>query len=154
MDERKRFRGLRIMVIIMLAFLVLQYEFGMAFTLSDPPELTPFGFSGTQFNEALNRVGPVAQTHAGFGILVGIMGIVILVASLRSKSRGARIVGPLAFLAVLVAGITGQLFVQSGYQNDGFSHGMATFFIVSFILYFVELYLLKPTLPTRMVERV
>src|SRR5512144_1194053 len=137
MIEAKRFRGLRIMVIIMLAMLVLQYEFGVAFSLSDPPALTPFGFSSfTQFNVALNKVGPVAQTHAGFGILVGVMGIVILVVSLRTGLRGARIAGPLAFLAVLVAGIMGQLFVQSGYQDDNFTHGMATFFIVSLILYF------------------
>jgi hypothetical protein len=63
------------------------------------------------------------------------------------RFRGLRTMA-IIMLAMLVAGIMGQFFVQSGYQDDNFPHGMTTFFIVSLILYFVELYLLKPA-PSR-----
>ncbi len=144
MQETKRFKGLRTWVIVMLAFLVLQYEFGIAFNLTNLPSLSPFGFSLVQFNNALNRVGPVAQTHAGWGVIVGVLAIVLMILSLRSGIRSVQVFGSLGFVGVLVAGIMGQFFVMSGYQNDNYSHGMATFFILTFIFYFLELYFLKP----------
>jgi hypothetical protein len=144
MLETKRYKGLRIRVMLMLALLAIQYEFGMAVNISDPPHLTPFGFSMTAFNDALNRAGLPAQLHAGLGILLGIGAIAILISSLRTGIRSVQVFGSLGFLTVLVAGIMGQLFVQSGFQNDNWTHGMASNFILSFIFYFLVLYFLKP----------
>jgi heme A synthase len=152
-DERRR-RRLRNWVITTLAFLVVQYEFGIAFIISDPPHLSPFSATSiTDFNNALNRVGLVAQLHVSFGVLVGILAIVILVLSLRSGRRGVQIFGALGLLSILVSGIMGQLFVQSGYQNDNWSHGMATNFILAFIFYFILLYVLKPVARSETVDQ-
>lgn len=144
MMEKKRFRGLRMLVMLDLALLIIQFELGMAVNISDPPHLTPFGFSMTKFNDALNQVGLVAQLHAGLGVILGILAILGFVLSLRSGVRSVQVFGSLAFLATVVAGFMGQLFVQSGFQYDGYSHGMATLFILSFVFYFLEFYFLKP----------
>jgi hypothetical protein len=55
-----------------------------------------------------------------------------------------QVFGSLAFLATLLAAITGLFFTLSGFQNDGDSHGMASNFLLSFTFYFLELYFLKP----------
>jgi hypothetical protein len=145
MVNDKRLKVARVHAIIMLAALALQYEFGMAFTFADPPKLTPFGFSAiNEFNNALNRVGPVAQTHAGWGVIVALIAVASLIFALRTRLRRVQITGVLASLLTIGAGFMGQLFVQSGYQNDNYTHGMATFFLLSFASYFLELYFLKP----------
>ena len=41
----KRLKGLRIMVMALLALLGLQYEFGMAVNIANPPSLPPSGLS-------------------------------------------------------------------------------------------------------------
>jgi hypothetical protein len=142
----RRFRGLRIFVIIMLVLMVFQYELGMATTLSDPPELKPFGFSFTSpdFSNAMDQLSFAGQINTSFGAFLVISSLVTLILSLRSHARSMQVFGSLAFLATLIAGINGLLFVQSGFQNDNFSHGMATFFLLGFIFYFLELYFLKP----------
>ncbi len=145
MLESKRFRSLRIWVIVLLAVLAVQYELGMAVNIANPPHLAPIGLSFGQFNSALMQAGLPAELHAGWGSLLGLIAIVNLVLALRTGMRSVQVFGTLTFLAVLVAGILGQLFVQSGFQNDGYSHGMATFFILSVIFCFRELYFLKPS---------
>ncbi len=130
---------------VLLAFLVVQYELGMAVNIANPPHLAPFGLSFGQFNTALMTAGLPAELHAIWGSLLGILAIVNLVLALRSGVRSVQVFGGLTFLTVLVAGILGQMFVQSGFQNDGYSHGMATNFILSFIFCFLELYFLKPS---------
>lgn len=144
MVEMKRMRSTRIWLIVLLVLLVAQYEFGMAVNISNPPKIAPFGLSYTQFNDALFQAGPMAMIHATVGLLVGLVAILNLILSLRTGIRRVQIFGSLTFLAILLAGIMGQLFVQSGFQNDGFSHGMATNFILAFIFAFLELYFLKP----------
>ena len=140
----KNLKGIRILVMVILAFLLVQYEFGMAANLNGPPKLAPFGFSSTKFTDALNQAGLVEMIHADLGSLLPVLSLVGLILSLRSRVRSVQIVGTLAFLTVLLAAISGVLFVLSGYQNDHFSHGMATNFILSVVFYFLELYFLKP----------
>ena len=145
MLESRRFSRLRVWVMLMLALLVLQYESGIAFNISDPPHLAPFSATSfTAFNNALMTVGPAAIIHVILGTLLGIVAIITQVLALRTSRRSVKAFGGLTLLAIIIAGIMGQLFAQSGYQNDGYSHGMATTFILSFILAFLELYFLKP----------
>ena len=130
------------MVIILLALLGLQYEFGMAVNIANPPNLAPTSLNGV--NNALNQVGVEAVIHASLGT-----GLVIsLIFSLRSGLRSLQVFGSLAFLTTLLAALTGLLFTMSGFQNDGDSHGMATNFLLSFTFYFLELYFLKPAAKT------
>jgi hypothetical protein len=150
----KRLLVLRILVIVLLVLLAFQFELGMAVNIANPPSIAPiaFSFSGlsTGVNDALNRAGGAAQFHAGLGSLLVLLSVVNLVLSLRSGARGAQIFGVLAFLTTSLAATTGLLFVLSGFQNDGDSHGMATNFILSFAFYFLELYFLKPAPQTRL----
>jgi hypothetical protein len=140
----KRLKVLRIVVSIILVLLALQFEFGMAVNLSTLPELPTIQFYSPQFTSYLSQAGPVANVHADLGAMLGVLSIAILVLSLRSGVRGIQVFGVLAFVAVILAGITGFLFVSSGFQNDAYSHGMATNFILAFGFYFLELYVLKP----------
>ena len=139
----KRLQSLRIMVIILLVLLGLQYEFGMAVNIANPPSLAPTSLNGVY--SALQQVGVVAVIHASLGSGLVIFAILSLIFSLRSGLRSLQVFGSLAFLTILLAAITGLLFTMSGFQNDGDSHGMATNFLLSFTFYFLELYFLKPS---------
>ena len=139
-----RLKGLRIVVSIILVLLVLQFEFGMAVNLSTLPELPGIDVSSPQVANYLTQAGAVAVVHAALGAVLGLFSMAILVLSLRSGVRAAQVFGVLACVAVVLAGITGSLFVSSGFQNDGYSHGMATNFLLSFGFYFLELYFLRP----------
>jgi hypothetical protein len=134
------------MVIVILVLLALQFEFGMAVNISNPPSLPPFSLSLNAVSDALHQVGAVAVVHASLGVWLVIFSVVSLIFSLRSGLRSLQVFGSLAFLATLLAAVTGLLFVLSGFQNDGDSHGMATNFLLSFTFYFLELYFLKPAL--------
>ena len=142
--KTKNFKGLRILVMITLALLFFQFELGMAANLAGPPKLDPTGSSLSKFSQALNQAGVVEGIHAGLGILLPIISLVSLILSLRSGIRIVQVVGSLAFLTVFLAAMTGVLFVQSGFQNDGYSHGMATNFFLTLVFNFLELYFLKP----------
>jgi hypothetical protein len=138
----KRLQSLRIMVIVILALLGLQYEFGMAVNIANPPTLAPTSLNGV--NNALNQVGAVAMIHASLGSALVIFSILILIFSLRSGLRSLQVFGSLAFLTTLLAALTGVLYTMSGFQNNGDTHGMATNFLLTFTFYFLELYFLKP----------
>ena len=144
----KRSAVLRGMVIVSLALLGLQYEFGMAVNIANPPTLSPIGFSLNGVSNALQQVGAEAVIHASLGSGLVLFSLVNLVLSLRSGLRSVQVFGSLAFLATLLAAITGLLYTLSGFQNNGDSHGMASNFLLSFTFYFLELYFLKPTSKT------
>ena len=140
----KQIKRLRILVMIVLGLLIVQYEFGIAFNISNPPSLPAFSFSdGNAFNQALNRVGFVAQAHSIVGFLIWLVVLVNLVLSLRSKMRSVQIFGSLLFLSITVAGVAGSIFVASGFNDDHASHAMASNFILSYTFAFLELYFLK-----------
>ncbi len=144
---------LRVFVIVLLVLLGFQYEFGMVVNIANPPSIAPFPFSLSAFSDAIHGVGPVALLHAGMGGLLAILSLVGVVMSLRSKIRMVQVFGSLGFLAVLLAGTSGLLFVLSGFQDDHFSHGMASNFLLAFTFYFVELYFLKPDSKPRSKDR-
>ncbi len=139
-----QFKTLRVMVIVVLVMLGFQYEFGMAVNIANPPAIAPFTFSLTGLSDALHGAGPVAVLHAGLGGFLVILTLVSLVLSLRSKVRSVQVFGGLGFLSLALAAASGLLFVLSGFQNDHYSHGMATNFLLSFAFFFIELYFLKP----------
>ena len=137
-------KPVRITIMIMLALLFLQYEFGMATIMSDITSISPFSFSITAFRSALDHAGVVTLIHAGFGGFLVIFSVINLILALRTKTRSIQIFGVLSFLTVLLAAHGGLRFVLSGFQNDHASHEMATNFILSFAFFFLELYYTKP----------
>lgn len=54
-----------------------------------------------------------------------------------------QVLGSLAMLATILAATTGLLYTLSGFQNDGFSEGMVTNFLLSFTFNFLVLYFMK-----------
>jgi hypothetical protein len=137
-------RSLRVIVLVLLALLAVQFEFGMAVNLAGPASITPLAFSLSRVSAALSQAGSLAVTHALLGGLLVVLSLVSLWISLLSGERSLQLFGSLAFMTTALAAITGLLFVLSGFQNNGDSHGMATNFILAFSFYFVELYFLKP----------
>jgi len=116
----------------------------MTVNLAGPPSLAPLAFSLSRVSAALSQAGSLAVTHALLGGLLVVLSLVSLCISLVSGERSLQFFGSLAFMTTVFAAFTGLLFVLSGFQNDGESHGMATNFILAFSFYFVELYFLKP----------
>ena len=140
-NQIKRLQGV---VITLLVLLVIQFEFGMAVNLSNLPSIPPFDFSFPGIAGALNLAGFVTVIHAVLGTLLTILSLIGLVMALASRIKSVQIFGALAFLTMALAATNGLLFTLSGFQNDNYSHGMATMFILTFGFYFIELYLLKP----------
>ncbi len=145
-------KGIRVAVITLIVLLAIQFEFGMAVNLSNLPSLAPFGFSFSTILSALNQAGAVAVVHAILGTILTILSLFSLIMALASKIRSVQIFGGLGFLAMALAEINGVIFVLSGFQNDNYSHGMATMFILTFGFYFLELYFLKPVAKTQAKE--
>lgn len=142
--DSKRLKTVRVMAIVMLAMLAVQYEFGMIVNMSNPQPIAPFPFSIPAISDALHAVSAVAVLHASWGGLLVLLAIVTLVLSLASRVRPVQIFGSLGLLSILFAATGGVLFVLSGFQYDGASHSMATNFLLAFSFYFLELYFLKP----------
>jgi hypothetical protein len=134
---------LRVIVPILLFLLAIQYEFGMAVNLAGPSSIAPFGFSPAGVSAALSSVGATLWIHALLGTVLVVFSLASLLVSTRSGLTTVQAFGVLAFLTTALAATAGLLFVLSGYQNNGDSHGMATNFLLAFSFYFLELYFLK-----------
>ena len=137
-------KPLRVMLIAILVLLFFQYELGMAVNIANPASIPPFNFSTTAFLNALNGVGSVALIHAIVGCLLLLLALVNMVMALQSKVRSAQVYGVLSFVSMIFATGGGFYFVLSGFQSDNASHTMATNFLLSFVLLFLELYAIKP----------
>jgi hypothetical protein len=145
-----QFKSLRVIVIITLILLTIQYELGMVVNFSpNLPELPAFGFSLVKISEVLHQAGKVALAHAVLGSLLTLLSILTLILSLGSKIWSVQILGTLGFLSLVLAATGGILFTLSGFENDDYSLAMASNFILAFIFYFLELYLLKPNTNTQ-----
>ncbi len=138
-----RIKTLKVLLIVLLVLLAVQYEFGMTVNIANPAAIPPVPFSNQAVSQAMNGVGPTLVIHATLGSLLALLALAALIVSWLSRRRGAQIFGTLGFLAILSAGYGGTMFVLSGFQNDSNSHNMATSFLLSFAFYFIELYALK-----------
>jgi len=139
-----RSKFLRGLIISMLVLLVTQFELGMAVNIAGPATIPTFGFSLTKILKVLDQAGGVSLPHAILGTLLVVFSVIILVPTLRTKARSVQITGLLAFVTMVLAASMGVVFTLSGFQNDNYSHGMASPFILTFSFYFLELYFLKP----------
>jgi hypothetical protein len=137
-------KPLRIMLIAILVLLFFQYELGIQVNFSNLAAIPPFGFSIPQISDALHQAGSVALIHAIVGAWLVILAAINLILSLRSKVRSAQVYGVLSFMSMIFAAGGGLFFVLSGFQSDNASHTMATNFLLSFVLFFLELYSIKP----------
>ena len=135
---------LRIMTVVMIVSLFLQYELGIATIIANPASIPPFSFSITVFRNVLEQAGGVALLHAAFGGWLLIISVINLVLAWRTKIRKVQVFASLSFLSIVIAAGGGLFFVLSGFQNDNASHAMATNFILSFAFSFIEIYYARP----------
>ncbi len=143
--KSNQFKSLRVIAVIILVLLTIQYELGMDVNFSpNLPKLSPVGFSLVKISDALHQAGPVALAHAGLGSLLILLSILTAILAIESKVRSVQIFGVLGFLSVSLAALGGVLFTLSGFQQDNYSLMMASNFLLAFIFYFLELYFLKP----------
>ena len=135
---------LRVLSIIFLILLAVQFEFGIAVNLSPSlQEVSPIAGSVPALWTALAKVGADALVHALLGTALSVAGLVGLILSILSRRGTVVVVGVLSFLCLALAEINGILFTLSGFKNDGYSHGMATGFLLAFSLYFVQVCVLS-----------
>ncbi len=139
-------KRLRIMTIVMIVLLIMQYELGISTIMADIPSRSPFSFSIAAFQRALEQEGGIAPVHAGFGGLLIIVAVINLILALATKVRSVQILGVLNLFFILVAAGGGLFFVLSGFQNDNASHAMATNFILAFTFSFIELFYIRSAL--------
>ena len=137
-------KPIRALLIAILILLFLQYELGIAVNFTNPSSISPFTFSVAGFSNALNGIGSIALIHAILGGILFLLALINMVMALRSKVRSAQVYGVLSFLTMIFAAGGGYFFVLSGFQSDNASHTMATNFLLSFVLLFLELYAIKP----------
>ena len=141
----RNLKPLRIAVIVLLALLALQFELGMAVNLSpNLKEVPPVGVADLW--KVIASVGEDALAHAVLRIVLVAAAVVGLVLSLLARAASVSVIGVIAFLGTTVAAVNGVLFTLSGFKNDGYSHGMATGFLVAFTLWFVQVCLVSARL--------
>jgi len=138
-----RIRSLRMTAIVMVVLLALQFELGMAVNLSPSLEdIPPVAGTPAAIWHALVKVGAGAPVHAILGTLLTVVALVSLILSLRTGSTLMAVIGAASFVSVMMAAVNGILFTMSGFKDDHYSHGMATAFILSFSLFFVQIAIL------------
>jgi len=146
------FRSLRILSIMTLLLLALQYELGMAVNLSPTlAEVPPLAATPAAIWGALAKVGAGAPAHMLLGTLLAAFALVCFVLAVRSGARSAAVTSAASFLFIASAAVSGVLFTLSGFKNDHFSHGMATMFLLAFSVQFVQIGILTVRLHQRKV---
>ena len=145
-----RFRSLRVLSYVTAFLLALQFEFGIAVNLSpalqEVPALAP---TPAAVWTALAHVGGDATTHALLGTALVLVALAGLVIAVGSGDTAVTLIGIVAFIAIALAAVNGILFTVSGFTNDGYSHGMASTFLVAFAAQFVQAILLTSRLARR-----
>jgi hypothetical protein len=127
----------------MLVLLGLQYEFGMAVNLANLPSLPALGLSFSNILGALQQAGAVAFIHAALGTSLTVVSVIGLVLALSLSVRSVQVFGVPSFLSIVLAEVNGILFALSGFQDNNYSHGMATMFLLTFASHFLELHFLR-----------
>jgi len=104
-----------------------------------PAAGTP-GFTDQYLLMAFAATGPWLEIHWLNGIVIFALAITGLSFSFRGTSRRTRAAALLGFLSVSIAGLSGLLFIASGFANNGYSYIMAIAFVSTFVVYFDLLY--------------
>ena len=140
---QRRVVPLQTVIAVTLGFLFLQFLTGMWVNLfvSFPNFSTSQGYFGMGVMMSfMFSGGPVFMVHMMMGYLIGILSIVLLALSLLSGRIAMMSLGVAGFASVLFAGINGLAFMFSGFQNNANSYLMAVGFVLTFGIYFAQLY--------------
>ena len=142
-----RNRQLRLGFLNVLVMLIAQFLLGMTVNLfvkiptdhpgANPPEY----FSGVaqSVTWAILHGGILLAVHTGFGLVLVVTAVSVLVQGIRTSRRGIVLSVVLGFIGVLVAGLNGGSFLN--YHEDFSSMIMAAGFASAVVSYSVGLYL-------------
>ncbi len=149
-----RFALLRALVAVTLVDLLVQFLLGMWVNLfaSLPSTFVSSASSSGMMGMMSSMMGAssmmgggmlVLMVHMMNGYLLLFLSILVLAVSLysgRAKITGLAIAG---VGSILLAGISGLIFMFSGFQDDLYSYSMAVGFILAFGIYFLVMYFSK-----------
>ncbi len=128
--------------------LLAQFELGEWLTIfGDFPAVRMKGFSMDAFGYNVVATGPALIAHAGLGIVVLVLAVLIFLLSFFVRIRWLRIASGLAMLAAAGAGLAGFLFVTQGFAGDRSLFLMGTGFISVLVATCFSLYLMLTSVP-------
>ncbi|SIM83931.1 hypothetical protein [Cuniculiplasma divulgatum] len=128
-----------VVIAIELLLLAVQFVFGIWMNLFAPFPTARVAFQPYAMMTVMISV-PELMIHMMNGVLIGLLSLMIFVlAIMRADFRSAAI-SAVASLSILLAGISGLLFLFSGFQDNVFSFAMSIGFIVAVISYFFLVY--------------
>ncbi|AKA48520.1 hypothetical protein IX51_04725 [uncultured archaeon] len=121
-----------ISMLIMIQFTLLIVEFLVGMYLNLFPQINFPLSMGSGFSSVMLSLAP----HMAIGILLFVIGLVIVIISVRGKDQRIRTSSILALLFIILAGVAGYMFAfQSG--SDLMSFSMATGFVLALIIYMI-----------------
>uniref|UniRef100_A0A2U9IDI0 DUF998 domain-containing protein n=1 Tax=Acidianus brierleyi TaxID=41673 RepID=A0A2U9IDI0_9CREN len=92
-------------------------------------------FNAMNMMSFMFNYGPIFMLHMMSGFLLLILGFIILAFSFMSKNSNIVIFSSIGLLAIILAGISGLLFMFSDFSNNIFSYMMSLGFIISIASY-------------------
>ena len=148
----------RAIVVVMLLALFLQFLVGMWLNLfATFPQLAGssgnimFGaMMGSMMGFMLSGGMSVFMVHMMMGLVIlalAVVSLALFATSFSSEKKTSSVLLGVAGLgSIIFAGISGLYFMYSGFSNDVYSYLMAVGFILAFMAYFAELFLLRQPL--------
>src|SRR5579864_9108557 len=138
-------RRLRILLVIMLVILTIQFWFGETTNLFvTTSSTTSIPFSLNAIVQTIASNGPILIWHAYEGFFLLILSLASIGLSFKwSGKRSVRITSILGAVMMISAVIGGVTFLLSGFTAAGSSAQMGGSFIGAYAFYFMELYFTK-----------
>ena len=142
--ETRSWRPLRLSIVATLILLTLQGWTGdfVNVFVTTSPATTPAQSLGGFFSAVMNG-GLLLLWHGMEGFLILFSAIGVLVVSLGYRKRSVKVGALLGFVAVVVAGLGGYLFVLSSFSASANTMQMGGASIGAYALYFITLYYTK-----------
>ncbi|AWR94098.2 hypothetical protein [Acidianus brierleyi] len=130
-----RYRSISYLSYVILAILVIQFLDGMWLNLFAVFPQVSSSFNAMNMMSFMFNYGPIFMLHMMSGFLLLILGFIILAFSFMSKNSNIVIFSSIGLLAIILAGISGLLFMFSDFSNNIFSYMMSLGFIISIASY-------------------
>jgi heme A synthase len=130
--SKRRIQQVRLTTRITIAFLLVQFLLGMWTNL-----FVPFPApDGNPFEQIFSNGLYVIAAHLILGIALFGTGLAVLALATLARIRSVVMSGAAGLASIIIAGISGLLFVLSGFQSDPYSYLMSVGFISAFAVYF------------------
>jgi hypothetical protein len=138
--EEKEFFRLHVFSFLMVVILVLLFVSGMIINLFVTfPEIPQITLQSNQYFPLFNEY-PVLLAHFLLGIILLIGALITLVMSYKAKQTKIIRISLIGFLSVIVALVSGFVFMQYTFSNSMYSFTMSLGFFFALIAFLVMFY--------------